>query len=159
MAGYLFFDDNRLLVREGFEWEVGKPRLLPDTLFSHDGSAMSGAMARVWQKSENSFHLFYQVFMPDGSTPLLQYRNLAIRRLGHNRLIPAKKGSPGQPCFQAVRDFSAVHKPAWLCVQLLRADQTRPVIKRFFFHRPGSMAARLENLSRQPVQVGSAAPE
>lgn len=63
MASYLFFDDQRLLVREGFTRQLGKPELIPDTLY-REGN-VSAAVCHVWQESENSFYLFYQSFLWD----------------------------------------------------------------------------------------------
>ena len=66
MATYLFFDDQRLLVRENLEREIGAPELLPDTLFKE--GFVSGAFPRVWKRADGSWLMFYQSFVNDNGT-------------------------------------------------------------------------------------------
>ena len=62
MASYLFFDDHRLLVREGLHRVLGTPILLRDTLYTQAGGQVSGAQCRVWKENDHSYHMFYQAF-------------------------------------------------------------------------------------------------
>lgn len=71
MASYLFLDDMRLLVREGLTREVGKPEIIPDSVFSVPGAHPCGALERVWKENDHSYHMFYQAFLPDGRHALL----------------------------------------------------------------------------------------
>lgn len=71
MASYLFFDDQRLYVRENLTREMGPPELIPDSLYGQQGAEPSGAMARVWKENDHAYHLFYQAFLPNRHTVLL----------------------------------------------------------------------------------------
>lgn len=71
MASYLFMDDMRLLVREGFKRELGKPERIEDSKMTVEGSSPCGSFSRVWKESENSYHLIYQTFLPEGGHVIL----------------------------------------------------------------------------------------
>ena len=71
MASYLFFDDQRLFVRENLTRELGKPELIADSGYTQEGAQVSGAFARIWKENDHSYHMFYQAFMPGRWTVLL----------------------------------------------------------------------------------------
>ncbi len=66
----LFFDDQRLFARKGFERRYGEPNFIPDSVYTDPNLAASGGTS-IWQASDGRYHLFYQGFDRNGITETL----------------------------------------------------------------------------------------
>lgn len=66
MQTLLFFDDQRLFVREGLTRAYGKPTLLAASLFADPGTSPGNAFVSAWKADDGRTHLFYQANVDGG---------------------------------------------------------------------------------------------
>lgn len=71
MTTMLFFDDQRLFARKGFERQYGQPELIQDSVYTDPNLAASGGFPSVWREPNGRYHMFYQAFDKNGITETL----------------------------------------------------------------------------------------